>query len=60
MQVPVALLFRAVDGLSIPTVANRRKRAAAIENGELAPSDVTQRGVIPLGISRAAKRFRRR
>ena len=59
LQVPVALLFRAVDGTSSPTVASRRKRALAIENDEHAPSDLTQRGVIPLGVARAAKRFRR-
>ena len=56
---PVALLFKAVDGVSLPTIALRRTRAVAIENDENAPSDLTQRGVIPLGVSRAAKRFRR-
>ena len=53
------MLFKVVDGVSLPTVALRRTRAVAIENDENAPSDLTQRGVIPLGVSRAAKRFRR-
>ena len=53
------MLFRAVDGVSSPTVAIHRKRAVAIENDEKEPSDLMRRGVIPFGVSRAVKRFRR-